>query len=264
MNRILAFCIASSILISASGCIENPVPDSQLGGQRNRASIDLNFQGWEFLSLRLHRTAAGTNLTVSNPGLGTIDSAAFFMQIGAKWQDGLHPSLMQYPLLEYFGRVGSLKPGDAQDLGIIETEIEENLEDLFFSVYLIRVSVDGIQKGNPLGGVFQGSFSGRDTVYGKYSGSLRGLIDADGVAMFELSEPGTSYTPGRATGRVSPDSSFELNAWFARSTYYTSSMINKETRFAPAGGGVEAGFLFGKAGEWRDSVVLHLDPYNPR
>ncbi len=138
------------------------------------------------------------------------------------------------------------------------------MNELYLSVFLTRISVDGFEKGNPLGGVFQGNYSGRDTVYGAYSGAVRGLIDADGIMIFKLTEPGTSRTPGQVTGSVSPDGTANVNAWFVRSSYYSNSTLNPDPRFVPAGTGMEATFLLGHGAQWRDSVAIHLDPYNPR
>jgi hypothetical protein len=261
MNRTFAGILVCAACTWLAGCIENPGPDKALG-QKNELSTTARYRNWNMLELKFKSEPGKVRLIVTNRGPRFIDSVDFLATLGIEY--GLTPVSGPSYVWKYRGQVKSLGFGETRDFGIIDSAFGMDLSGLSASATIIRALVNGTLHGHPLGGEYFGTYAGRDTTRGKYSGGIHGTIDADGRLEFyfdwDRDEWGNRSRGGMMlcyiSDEIASDSSYAPTMVFGPFTENYQS----GGKFTLKDGKVEASLLFGDVSECSDSVVFNFEP----
>jgi hypothetical protein len=229
MSRL--FFLSIFLLLLFSGCIENPGPDRHLGNEKVRDfELPLNFNHIELARFSFKRIDGRDHLLVSNHSSNPILRFSFSLQMSYS-DDGSFGIFMEHPFYECNRFIHILDSKQTLDLGVMEN-VNMDIGSFAYRAIPLLLPLNLETQGNPLANWYEGKYAFFSKTKPFRTGTMRGMIDAEGSMGFALSiEPGENRE-NVLMGKVAADSSVD----FWSSLPYGSP---KNIRFAPVPDGLE-------------------------
>lgn len=247
-----------SISIGIQGCIENPGADHRLH-QRSReyhVIATAEYARESVLELSLKQDSGAINLRILSLARVPIDSAEFLLQFG-ETENVANPNLYhRTSKLNVIVRIANLQPRAVLEYGAISREMD--LGYTYPSAKLIRFAY-GDARGNPLGGVYGGTYSIVDTAGRRTTAPIKGIITADGEYQFVMETLfGGEGLRGYLFGRL--DSARTENYFSSEFFGGQPYPILVSAPIALNAGALTGAFLFPKTIPWLDSMGFEMHP----
>lgn len=211
MIRLLAIAaLATFMLMTGSGlqgCLENPGPDSRVNQPdtafQHIGSARLHGEKVLDYSARIDGNYIG--FRVKNVSGRTLSSAKVLVQVLPGYPDADTSVFVSNAQLEFMEDFREIRPGStvlaSQYEGEFGKAFASGVQDFGFFITLLELN-DGSVRQHSMSGFYEGNYSAMDSTRYRYSGTVRGFIDANGQPGFILKESEVRGINGYLSGSL--------------------------------------------------------------